>query len=329
MKLWIRRIIDFLNETKNEHLGAFAGQSAFFIFLSIFPLLNIILMLTPFLPYSKEELVETIVRIIPEDLAGFAKSLIEDIFSNGTPTLTIVAIVTGLWSASKGVMAIRNGLDEVCRAGKKMNFFVDRAISALYTAVFLIMLFALAFVNLFGTQLAEYVVENHADLAYLVTFLLRIRVVVTMLLTFLVILLMYTILPSKKLLMKYQVVGAAICAVGWELLSWGFSYYIRYTTKQSYMYGSLATIITLLLWLYIVVNIILWCAQINQFLYLHVFKEKADPILERKLAKRTARRARAKAWAMDKLPVMKKKEEVKEEAEEKDKAEEKEEQKEG
>ena len=299
MKKWIRRTVDFLNETKDEHLGAFAGQAAFFIFLSIFPLLNIILMLTPLLPFSEQELVDVIIRIIPREIAGFVRELIDDIFSNGTPTITIVAIVTGLWSASKGIMAIRNGLNEVCRKKEKMNFILARVVSALYTGVFILMLFAVTLVNLFGNQIGEYVVQNHSDLAHIATFLMSIKWIISFLLTFLMILILYTILPARKMLMRYQVVGSALCAGAWMLLSWGFSIYISYTMKKSYMYGSLATIIMLLLWLYFVVNIILWCAQVNEFLYLHVYREKADRLLKIKKAKKAAR----KEWICNKLHI--------------------------
>ena len=302
VKKWIRTIIDFLNSTKDEHLGAFAGQSAFFIFLSIFPLINIILMLTPFLPFTQEELLDQLIRIFPSDLSGYVRDLIEDIFSNGHPTFTIVAIVTGLWSASKGIMAIRNGLNEVCRKRVKTNFILERGISALYTGVFLLLIFVVIFVVLFGKQVAEQLAENYPNMVHLINFFLSIKEIISFLLIFLLILLMYTALPAKKLLMRYQVVGAGVCAIAWLLTSWGFSYYVSFSMKKSYMYGSLSTIIMFLLWLYIIVNIILWCAQLNQFLYLHVFKQKADLIMERKMEKMAAR----KAWAKKKLYVWKK-----------------------
>jgi len=302
VKKWIRTIIDFLNSTKDEHLGAFAGQSAFFIFLSIFPLINIILMLTPFLPFTQEELLDQLIRIFPSDLSGYVRDLLQDIFSNGHPTFTIVAIVTGLWSASKGIMAIRNGLNEICRKRVNNNFFLERGISALYTGGFLLLIFAVVFVVLFGKQVGEHFVENYPETEHLIGFFLSTKEIISFLLIFLLILLMYTALPAKKLLMRYQVIGAGICALAWLLLSWGFSYYVSFSMKKSYMYGSLSTIIMFLLWLYIIVNIILWCAQVNQFLYIHVFKEKADLIVERKMKKSDAR----KAWLRKKLYIWEK-----------------------
>ena len=67
---------------------------------------------------------------------------------------------------------------------------------------------------------------------------------------------LYAVLPSRKQIVVYQIPGAIFSAGAWVLIAWGFSYYISYTMKQSYMYGSLTTIIMLLFWVYLMVNII-------------------------------------------------------------------------
>ena len=54
MKERIRDITRFANNTKDEHMGAFAAQSAFFIFLSFFPIINIIISLPKVLLLSED-----------------------------------------------------------------------------------------------------------------------------------------------------------------------------------------------------------------------------------------------------------------------------------
>ena len=302
MKKWIRRITDFVNDTQDEHMNAFAGQSAFFVFLSIFPLLNILLMLTPFLPYSQDELVRLITDVVPQELAGFVKGIISDIFANNSPSLTIISIVAGLWSAAKGIEAIRNGLNEVYRSRQKQNFMLLRAVSVLYTIIFIIIVLVLAFVNLFGDQVAEYISEHYSETAHIMNFIVRIRGVATFILAFGAILLMYTILPRRKLLFRFQVVGAACCSAAWGLITWGFSYYIRYTMNKSAMYGSLTTIILLMFWIYIMINVFLWCAQINEFLYIYVYKEREAAARARQKQRRKA----VKEWLKSHIPFLKK-----------------------
>ncbi len=290
VKKWILLVKEYLEDTKDEHVAAFSGQSAFFIFLSVFPLLNLILSLAPYLPFSEEEIVNTLIQVIPKDLSGYVRSIIGEIFEHGTPSVTIISFVVGIYSASKGVMAIRNGLNEIVRSRETRNIIIVYLVGMLNTLVTLVVILLVAFVTLFGRQVGESVIEHHAEFANLANFLMQIRGAVSFILMFAVILFMYTMMPHRKLLMRYQMVGAAFSAGAWVLISWGFSYYISYSMKKSYMYGSLSTIIMLLFWLYIMVNVIFLGAQINAFLYLNCFKEKADLIMEKKMEKRAKRR---------------------------------------
>ena len=61
----MKDIMKFWSGTADEHMGAFAAQSAFFIFLSFFPLINIVISLPKFLPFSREQMLEIIYYILP------------------------------------------------------------------------------------------------------------------------------------------------------------------------------------------------------------------------------------------------------------------------
>ena len=291
MKKWILRITDFVKGTADEHIDAFAGQSTFFIFLSFFPLLNILLALAPYLPFSETQITDLILKAIPGELTGVVKNIISDIYTHGTSSFTIISILMAVWSAAKGIMAIRNGLNEVYRSREKRNFLVIRAISAFYTVLFIAVLVILTFANLFGRQLYENVLDKHEGIRDIARLIVNLRGVGSFLIIFLLLLGMYTFMPSRKLLLRYQVFGALFAAGSWVLVSWGFSYYIEYVMSKSQMYGSLTTIIMLLLWLYIMVSLIFYGAQINVFLYEHVYKERADRLTERRFKRRAVREA--------------------------------------
>jgi len=291
-KKWFGNIKEFTQGIKDEHVAAYAGQSAFFIFLSIFPLIHILLLLTSALPISEPALVETLTEIFPNDLSDFVKKMVDDIFHGGSTALTIISVVVGLWSSSKGIMAIRSGLNEVYRSRDMRNFLITRLVSVLYTAVFVFFLLLYTAISIFGRQIAEGIGKKYENLKGLSDFLVNIRGVAAFGLAFLLILFMYTELPRRKLLMRCQIPGAIFTAGAWSLISWGFSYYVEYTMQKSQMYGSLSTIIIFLFWIYLMVNIIFLGGQLNSFLYLYVFKEKAKQIEERKAAKKAARKSK-------------------------------------
>ena len=293
MRKWIHRIIDFLYDSIDQHIGAFAGQSTFFIFLSIFPLVSILLSLTPYLPFTEEQITDLLVRVMPPDLAGYARDLISDIYSNGVPTMTFFSAVIGLWSAAKGIMAIRNGLNEIYHSREKRNYLVIRGISAIYTLIFIFIFVLLTLGNLFGRQIYTSIVEKYgADAPGLFDLIIRLRGVGSFIVIFIMLWLMYTLMPSRKLQFRYQAPGAVFTAGAWALVTWLFSYFIEYAMNRSAMYGSLTTIITILFWLYVMVNMIFIGAQLNEFLYLYVYKERVEQRAERKRKIKAMRKAK-------------------------------------
>ena len=82
---------------------------------------------------------------------------------------------------------------------------------------------------------------------------------------FLVFLMLYKVLPNRKATFKSQIPGALIIAVAWSIFSYGFSFYFEIFPGFSNMYGNLATIIMVMVWLYICMNLLLYGAEINAY----------------------------------------------------------------
>ena len=69
-------------------------------------------------------------------------------------------------------------------------------------------------------------------------------------------------LPNRKASIRSQLPGSIMSAVGWALLSFGISVYVDYFNGFS-MYGSLTTIVLVMLWLYFGMYILLVAAEVN------------------------------------------------------------------
>ncbi len=267
MKNRVKDILRFLDGTVDEHMGAFAAQSAFFIFLSFFPIINIIISLPAFLPFSKEQVMEIIYYVLPSEFEGYIGGLISDMYDNSTGSLTIISVIIAIWSGAIGLMAIRNGLNEIYRSRESRNYFIIRSISAIYTGVFIVLLLALVPINMFGTQIAMYILKRFPEYANEAWLVMSLKGVATFILLFIMFELMYTIVPTRKLKFKNQVPGALFAAFGWVTVTKLFSIYIDVYASQSYMYGSLTTVIMLMFWMYFVIYLVFWGAQLNEYLH--------------------------------------------------------------
>ena len=254
---------DFSAQMKKQNISAHAASIAFFFFLSIVPMLMVLCMIIPYTPLTEENLVETVADIIPDKVEPLVESLIAEVYDKSAGSLSIAVIAT-LWSAAKGVMALMHGLNAVNGVEEKRNYFMVRGIACLYTVVMLVVVILSLFLNVFGNQLVNLALHRIPQLQRLAAFVMHFRFLVVWAVLTLLFAAIYAYVPDDKLKLKEQVPGATFAAVVWSIFSWGFSIYVDYSNSYG-IYGSLAIIIIILLWMYFCMYIIMVGAYLNRY----------------------------------------------------------------
>ena len=295
-----QRLKNFIQGTADEHIFAFAAQTAFFLFLAFFPLVSLIMSLSAFLPITQNQLIELICNVLPARFEDYVISIVNDIYEGRSYTMTIVSAGIALWSAAKGLLALRLGLNEVYRSREQRNILIIRGISSAYTALFLVMLVFMIPLNMFGTQIALFVINKFPDFDNVTMLVLGLRTLATFIILFLFFWMLFTIVPTRKLKAIRQVPGAVFTAIAWIAITKIMSLYIDQFMTNSYMYGSLTMVILIMLWLYFVSCMIFVGAQINEYLYLIKYKEEDRAIAEKKEAAKRARREEREARKQEK-----------------------------
>jgi len=255
--------MDFSRQMNKKKINDFAASTAFFFFLSVVPMLIMICTIIPYTPLTEDNLVEAVTDVLPDMVAPVAESLIADIYDRSAGILSI-AIIATLWSASKGVMALMRGLNAVNDVEEQRNFLVVRVIAAFYTIVMLFVVILSLFVMVFGDQLVNLILHRVPRLRQVVSFAMNFRFLLVWAVLSLLFAAVYAYVPNKKLNFKEQVPGAVFAAVVWSGFSWGFSAYVTYGNSYG-IYGSLAVIIIVLLWMYFCMYIIMIGAYLNQY----------------------------------------------------------------
>ena len=89
-------------------------------------------------------------------------------------------------------------------------------------------------------------------------------------------LLIYKFLPNRRDKFRKQIPGAVFTALGWMVISWIFSVYVDVFQGFSSMYGSLTTIVLIMLWMYFCMYSILLGGELNIEMYDKLFTGKRD-----------------------------------------------------
>lgn len=256
-------LLDFSGKMKKQNISAFAASTAFFLFLSIVPMLIMVCTIIPYTPLTEENLVEAVTDLTPDQVDGLAESLISDIYKDSAGVLSVALIAT-LWSASKGVMALMRGLNAINGVEENRNYFVVRAIASFYTIVMLIVVVLSLFLMVFGDQLVTLTLHRIPQLKQLVSFIMNFRFLFVWAVLSVLFAAVYAYVPDKKLAFREQIPGAVFSAVVWSVFSWAFSYYVTYGNTYG-IYGSLSIIIIVLLWMYFCMYIFMIGAYLNRY----------------------------------------------------------------
>lgn len=280
MRKIVDAIVTFFKKASDDSLGAYAAQVTFFVLLSFFPFLIFIILVASQLSFSSDYIINQLMVFVPSELEEYVRIIIDEIEDANTASFssfTVVTIFVSLWSAAKGIQAMTYGLNKIYRVEDNKNFILLRLLSALYTFVFALMLFAIMIVHVFGSNIVAKVINIWPSMARTTLLIYSLKNSFTFLILFLFFLIIYYQLPGRKGRFKHELTGAAFASLAWMLMTNGFSIFIKYSTRTSYMYGSLTSIILIIIWLYIGMQIILYGAEINYYMSGYIeFVRKRD-----------------------------------------------------
>lgn len=268
---WIKERVDvfkFLQRVEEHHVAAFAAQSAFFFVLSLIPILMLLLNLILYLPLdiTKAEIIEMAVQVFPTTVESLIKSVISQVY-NQSIGIVPVTILVALWSAGRGVMALTSGLNNIYGSKETRNYIMVRIRASFYTVIFVAMIVLFLLLSVFGNTIKEFIVV-HAPFAREVSeYILKVKSVVSPVALFVFTMMLFKLVPNRKTKIRHEIPGAIFAALGWFVVSWVFSMYLRIFKGFSTMYGSLTTIILVMLWLYFCMYAILLGGEINRMLF--------------------------------------------------------------
>lgn len=254
---------DFGKQLVRDNISAYASSTAFFFFLSIVPILLIVSTIVTFTPLSKDDLLAAAEQAVPSALNGTFVRFVNQIYDQAH-TILPVAVLVAIWSAGKGMMGLQMGLNVAHGVIEDRNFVIIRLQASFYTLVTLIALLMTFGLSALGKTILGYVGSFAPHLLDITHFFVRYRFVFGWAVLTLVFTLIYTFIPNMKLKLRFQVPGAALSAVGWQVLAVGFSIYVDYFGGMS-VYGSLSTIVVGMMWLYMSMYILLIGANLNRY----------------------------------------------------------------
>ncbi|MDR1753919.1 MAG: YihY/virulence factor BrkB family protein [Eubacterium sp.] len=239
--------------------SAYAAHASFFIFLSIFPFTLFLLNLLRYLPIDINSIIDDKIYFLSQDISVLVNSIINEIYLKSSGTIMSIASFAAFWSASKGFLGVINGLNVIYSVSEKRGYIKLRLTSILYTLVMVTTLAAALGFLVFGEKIGNRLKLRGFEFGITPAF----RWLAGIIILILFFMFIYTVVPERKTRFLNELPGAVISALGWVVFSLVFSFYINNFADFNYLYGNLASIVLLLLWLYFCMSILFFGAGVN------------------------------------------------------------------
>ncbi|MCH4890579.1 YihY/virulence factor BrkB family protein [Acidaminobacter sp. JC074] len=255
-------IIDVLDRFKNHHIESFASQIAFYIMLSIFPFLILLLMFLTNVSVSYSEEMSMIYRMIPEA----ASSVIQDylLYSQQfSDTVFSPILVASIWMSSNAVIALMKAVNVAYDIEETRNYFVRKLIAIICTLMIIVLIIVALIISNLGTEFLDFlrryieIPEVNLSLVNFLKYVLSIGVFSFILGA------LYFIVPNKKVTFREVIPGTIFSFFGLTLISRLFAYFVSEFSQYSLVYGSLAAVIILMIWLFLCGLILMIGGEIN------------------------------------------------------------------
>ena len=264
-KKWLLRLENLVFNLAEMKIPLYAANACYFLAISLFPALLLILASLRYTPLSATDLIRLLEGVLPTALMGAAESLIVSTYYNSSGALLGISAIAALWSASRGVHGLLTGLNNIYGVREDRGWLETRLISVGYTFVFLILIVVTLVFQVFGQSIADSFWSIQHPLVQFLVDLIDWRSVWLLIAQILIFALIYMVLPNKRNRFLRSLPGAVVAAVGWQGFSKVFSIYVegmldRYTN----IYGSVYTVALGLLWIYCCMCILLFGGLLNR-----------------------------------------------------------------
>lgn len=248
------RFKDFIKKVfkmiKKPEMRILPGQLSFFLLLSIIPLFAIIAVVLTEFSLSVDSLIEIIGDSVPKEIADFIIQIINDKNLN----INIVLFsVSAFILASNGPHSMIIGANLVYKV--KDKDYLTRRVKAILMTIILVLLFIFILaVPAFGDMIVSLIIKFIPNMQIgnaITTGYNILKYPTSLLIVYFFIKLLYTMAPDTTIKSSETTTGALFTTISWIITTEIYSFYVSYFARYNLLYGSVANLLILFLWIYL------------------------------------------------------------------------------
>ncbi|HAA15254.1 MAG TPA: YihY/virulence factor BrkB family protein [Cytophagales bacterium] len=265
-------LLVLIGKIRKDELVDRGNAVAFNFTLSVFPLLIFIFTLIPFIsaqiPGLEVNIMGFLEEVVPPDIWGQVAPTIQDIVSNQRSNLLSFGFLSAIYFAGSGILSLMRAFNAIYRTKEKRSYLRTRGVATVITFLLAGVLFVAIILIIVGQVVLDWLdnqnlLHDLLDGRITVWGIVALRFVVVFLIFQVAISFIYYLAPSIKERWHFFNWGSVFASLACIAVSFGFAYYVSSFGTYNRLYGSIGTLIALMIWFYLLGMILLIGFEIN------------------------------------------------------------------
>jgi len=262
-------LLFFYRSIVNGSITTRASAIAFSFFLALFPAIIFLFTLIPYIPVKnfQAELFLLIRDVLPASTFVAVEETIQDILTHQRGDLLSLGFFMALIFSTNGLVSMMNAFDASLHTIERRNWYEQRIVAVFLLLILSVLLTVTITLIVAGQYALNYLDEYHLlggrFAFYLLTFG---KWIVIIALFFFAYSSLYFFAPAKKTRWRFISAGGTLATILSIIALLGFGYYIARFGQYNKLYGSIGTLLVLLLLFYIMSLILLIGFELNNSL---------------------------------------------------------------
>jgi len=247
-------ILFFSRGFKKGALVTRASSIAFNLLLALLPSTFFLFTLIPFIPIPnfQSELIRLFENIVPENAYTLLESTIIDVITIKSGVFLVVMFFASAVMSSNGIHALIHAFVVSDHKFETRSWVAQRRVSFSLLLIIVFMISVSAALLIFGRMTVQKLVEIHLiETNWVYYIIMTLKWLLTVGMLFLAISFLYYLAPSRKARFRFFSAGSTLATILFIATSLGFSAYVNNFDQYNKLYGSMGTIIVILVWLYL------------------------------------------------------------------------------
>ena len=276
---FLRGIYLMVRRYLRHNVGIQSAALAFYLLFTIFPLLIFISALLGLLNLDVAAVLRALDSILPAEVLGLVEVYLTHVSTNQSPQLLLFGLFFSIYFPMRATNALMRSVRTAYHLGPSRGIFLPRLKALLYTVLLIAAIVLTLTLMTVGDRLLVYAVDHFRLPAFAAEMWARLRFPVAAVAGYFALFFLYALAQDTRQPWRNIWPGTLAALAAWMLISWVYALYVNNFANYSVLYGSIGTVIVLLIWLNLTAAALIMGAELNGTL-ISLRKDSGETALE-------------------------------------------------